>query len=262
MKLSVSIKSYLAKDAKGFELNSEGLSRWIGYCAVGLPLVMLYGVYFGWPFGRVCFAKTISHFYYTRGFGDIFVGILFFIAIFLYNFSAKKQIDTRCATVAGLCALGVALFPTAGAPCVYDMEQTLHLQARLLTDMPHKDAVQLPNSYTASTISSRIHVFSAALLFSFLAWFSLCVFTRDDQDKKYLTSEGELTDVKILRNKIYKACGYIILGAIVIIAASEMLDDKTRWDGEHLTFWLEAVALIAFGASWMVHGRSFEAFKD
>lgn len=257
MRILVPVKSYLTRNSSKFELDSDGLSRWIGYCAVGLPLAMLYGVYIGWPFGKVCFASSISHFYYTRGFGDIFVGILFFIAIFLYNFRGKKQIDTFCATVAGFFALGVALFPTTGAPCLYHNQQ-----ARILTDMPDKVTGTFPDFFMASEWSNYLHLGSAALLFIFLAWYSFYVFASDHQDQKYRTSQGELTAVKILRNKIYRWCSYAIVIAILAIAILPKLVGDEWWDSYHLTFWFEALALAAFGIAWMVHGRAFEALKD
>ncbi len=257
MRLFSPIKSYLIRNAGKFELDSNGLSRWIGYCAFGLPFAMLYGVYIGWPFGKVCFAKSISHFYYTRGFGDIFVGILFFIAIFLYNFRGKKQIDTLCATLAGFFALGVALFPAAGAPCAYNNQQ-----ARILTDMPDKVPGVLPDSFTASPWSGYLHQGSAALLFLFLAWYSFYVFASDHQKAKYRTAQGGLTEVKILRNRIYRCCSYAILIAILAIAVLPKLVGGNWWDDNHLTFWFEALALASFGISWMVHGRTFDALKD
>ena len=257
MRLFIPIKSYLTENAGKFELDSDGLSRWIGYCAVGLPLAMLYGVYVGWPFGKVCFATSISHFYYTRGFGDIFVGILFFVAIFLYNFRGKKQIDTLCATVAGFFALGVAFFPTANAPCEYHNQQ-----ARILTDMSDKVIGVFPDFFMASPWSGNLHLGSASLLFIFLAWYSFYVFASDHQEVKYRTAKGELTEVKILRNKVYRWCSYAIVIAILAIAILPKLVGDVWWDSYHLTFWFEALALVAFGTAWMVHGRAFKALKD
>jgi len=67
-------------------------------------------------------------------------------------------------------------------------------------------------------------------------------------------------DVKKLRNAIYRTSGWIIFLCIGLIVAEAIYTALTGkrfggWVELNLTFWLEAVALWAFGATWLVKSR-------
>ena len=94
---------------------------------------------------------------------------------------------------------------------------------------------------------SKLHFTFALLLFLVLSYFSLCLFTK---------SGVEMTPRKQIRNRIYVACGCLMLACILLIGLF-------KWGilGDWLTplkpvFWLEAVALWAFGTSWFVKGET------
>ena len=56
-------------------------------------------------------------FYYSEFFGSVFVASLAMIAAFMWAYSGKNWRHSLAATGAGICALGVALFPTSGHGC-------------------------------------------------------------------------------------------------------------------------------------------------
>jgi hypothetical protein len=89
-----------------------------------------------------------------------------------------------------------------------------------------------------------------------LAIFAYFVFTRPPLPKEQLEPR------KRTRNKIYRACGVII---VVCLALSPLLDrvlsDDLR-DQIHPLFWLESIAVWAFSFSWMVKGDLIPWLKD
>jgi hypothetical protein len=92
-----------------------------------------------------------------------------------------------------------------------------------------------------------VHFISAAGFFIVLAGISLFLFTKKGS---YTTTN------KLARNKIYIICGLVILGCLVAIFI--YLKFFFREDVRScLVFWMETVALIAFGVSWLTKGGTF-----
>jgi hypothetical protein len=100
---------------------------------------------------------------------------------------------------------------------------------------------------TGTPVERVVHFSSALALFLVLAFFSLFLFTR---------SEGAPTSRKRMRNAVYRACGIVILLSIAAIGVSYRLLDPAVFDELHPVFWLETLALWAFGLSWFVKGET------
>lgn len=94
-----------------------------------------------------------------------------------------------------------------------------------------------------------IHFASATALFLVLAYFSLRLFTKTKEG-------GTPTPEKLTRNKVYVFCGVIMLVCIALIALYSMFLQGTGISGIKPVFWLESLALWAFGASWFVKGKT------
>jgi len=114
-------------------------------------------------------------------------------------------------------------------------------------------------------LSGAIHYASAAILFGFLAWFALFVFTAIEPEQR--KPNGRLTTVKFTRNAFYYLCGAIIIFCILAMALSALVIqftsiDMSWWDRGNWTFWFEAIALVAFGTSWLVKGRFLGMLRD
>ena len=59
---------------------------------------------------------SISYSYYTES-RDIFVGLLFFISAFLFAYNGHSKTESILSKLAGLCSIGVAVFPTSIQSC-------------------------------------------------------------------------------------------------------------------------------------------------
>ncbi len=85
-----------------------------------------------------------------------------------------------------------------------------------------------------------------------LSYFSLFLFTK---------SQGVPTPQKRIRNGIYRTCGVAILVCLVLIGfyylgAQRPPSAASVWQP---VFWLESVALWAFGISWFIKGETLFA---
>ena len=94
-------------------------------------------------------------------------------------------------------------------------------------------------------LEPTIHFSSATVLFLMLAYFSLFLFTK---------TSGSPTPQKVKRNRVYKTCGVVMLGCIAALATYHVMPKDAAIDALRPVFWLEALALWAFGISWGVKG--------
>ena len=201
-------------------ISFQTLRKSVGWLGMSLAPSMLLGNII---FGCTSIQDSISHYYYTVT-GDLFTGILCAVALFLFCYKGYDYRDRTSALAAGFFAVLIALFPTN-------------------SDSADSCAVF---SLPLSGLRNVIHYGSAAIFFGVLAWMSLFLFTR---------SRGRKTKEKKVRNKIYLVCGVIILACIVLIAIYNFIITDEAWDRHKPVFWLEWIALIAFGTSWLVKGE-------
>jgi hypothetical protein len=89
-----------------------------------------------------------------------------------------------------------------------------------------------------------IHFISASLFFITLSCFSMFLFTKKNPNP---------TKNKLTRNKIYISCGVIMITCLVAILLFFVFFEKS-FPQSSLVFWLESLALIAFGISWLIKG--------
>ena len=96
-----------------------------------------------------------------------------------------------------------------------------------------------------------LHYLSATVFFLMLAYFSLVLFRKTNP-------AVPPTREKLKRNRIYFICGVIILAAIGMIALLKLVPGlQTRmFLTDDPVFWLEALAVVAFGFSWLVKGEA------
>ena len=195
------------------------LRKAIGCLGMLLPVVLLVG-------GALLFGlgiqPTVSDYYHT-GMRDVFVGTLCAMGVFLFSYNGYGRKDNRAGNLASLFVIGTALFPTTPVD---------------------------PSALAAAL--GKVHIVCATSYFVTLAYFSLALFTKSDPKQP-------VTPQKLMRNKVYRACGYTIIGAIALIALYIfVLPDGLRDSLEpeiDVVFWLEAIAIFAFGISWYVKGE-------
>ncbi len=227
------------KDDSAFMESYLALRRNVGWLAMGLPFVVVIGAWILPPnFGM---QGSISAYYHTQ-MRDVFVGVLCATGVFLLTYnpgSSDKSygnLDQRFGILAGVFAIGVALFPT--------------------TRTGWKG---LPATAYNESFFGTIHLILAALLFSILTYFSYFLFTKSS--KKRLGRDKER------RNRIYRICGFFMATCIVLMAAynfySQGLGDQANpIELYHPVFILELIAMLAFGISWFVKGEALRLYPQ
>lgn len=205
-----------------FVISFLTLRKAIGILGVTLPAILLLGTF---SLGKCTqIQDSISHYYYTI-MGDVYVGTMSMVALFLISYKGYNKIDNITSSLAGVFALVTAFFATSN-------DKDPGCTIRVLTD----------NSFRIG-----VHYAAAALFFITLACISIFLFTK---------STGFKTNEKIIRNKIYRTCGIIIFVSILLIFLYKRID----WLHIHFAeykpvFWLEWIALAAFGTSWLIKGK-------
>lgn len=203
-------------------ISFSALRKAVGWLGICLPLVML-AVNAAWG-GCTRLQDTVSHYYYTVS-GDLLVGILCAVALFLAAYPGYRGCSDRWWTsAAALCALAIALFPTnnnSADSCAI---------------------ITLPDNH----LRRVVHYVSAGAFFLILAGISLFLFTR---------GVPQPTPQKRQRNKVYRICGAVIFLCVVLIAVYGWRQGADGWGQYKVVFWLEWIALVAFGLSWLVKGE-------
>lgn len=198
------------------------LRRAVGSLGIALPFILAIIGYFVF---RAGLQDSISDYYYT-GMRDVFVGIVVSIGIFLASYTGYEDdsllSDNLVGNVASAGAIVLALFPTA----------------------PSAGPNPLPDWV------GNVHWISSALFFLALAYFCLRLFTKTHPDR-------EPTPRKLTRNRIYRICGITILACLVLIVIDLALPPiREALSAYKPIFWLESVAIIAFGFSWLIKGET------
>lgn len=195
------------------------LRKAIGILGIALPFVLAFGLLL---LKGAEIQSSISSYYHTL-MRDVFVGILCAIGVFLLSYKGYEKADDLAGDFACLMAVGVALFPVAPEG----------------------------NSDPTLALVGTLHYVFAALFFLTLAYFSLRLFTKTDPSVPP-------TRRKMQRNFVYKVCGYLILLAMALIAVVKLVADSQGVPFKQLdpVFWLEALAVVAFGFSWLTKGEA------
>ncbi|HMK22875.1 MAG TPA: hypothetical protein VK466_11120 [Terriglobales bacterium] len=191
-----------------------GLRKAVGIIGVALPLVLAIGKALLQGPG---IEPSISDYYYTH-LGNVFVGSLWAIGVFLLSTRGYDWRDQTAGISACIFAVGVALFPTT------------------------------PNCQPITAIG-RAHFTFAALFFLTLAYFSYFLFTETATDRRP-------TPRKLQRNVVYRVCGIAIVGCILLIAILKFSGKETLLGLPNPVFWLESIAVWSFGVSWLTKGET------
>ncbi len=210
-------------------ISYKAMRRNIGILGIALPFLLIIG---SAVFYNCCSIQVSISQYYHSGMRDLFVGILAFVAIFLFSYRGYNNLDRISGIIAGLGALGVAFFPS--------------LMFQLSGDCLNKCVV-------SNDWKTIVHLISAFVFFITIALISIFLFTRTSNKEGYI-----ITREKIIRNKVYRICGIIILVSLALIILYKILlmHKYPVIDNLRPIFWLETIALIAFGISWLVKGEA------
>lgn len=205
-----------ASSRNSYVLSYMTLRKAVGILGVSLPFVLIVGKIL---FQGPGIEPSISDYYYTA-MRDVFVGILCAIGIFMLSYKGHDRRDDVAGNLACAFAIGVAWFPTT----------------------PAADPSQ------ADTFVGALHYGFAAAFFLTLSYFCLRLFR--------LSGDKPKTPQKLLRNKVYAACGGIMLGCIALLLVYGLFLRDTPVQALDPVFWLETTAILAFGVSWLVKGEA------
>ncbi|VVO77445.1 hypothetical protein [Pseudomonas fluorescens] len=205
------------------EIDQRALKLLVGLIAIFLANVC--------SFLSVTSIDSISASYVEGGWPrDFFVGSLFAISAFLMAYNGSSIKEKCISKVAGMSALGVALFP---CDCV---KESLEKGAKL-SDLTCGQLDALDRA-------SPVHFLAAATLFIMLAMFCRIFYQRAE---KKSNKEAKL------RKRIYLICGIAMIASIVLMAAGSLL--HTGFGVPRFTFQGERAGLIAFGISWLTASK-------
>ena len=197
----------------------------LGFLGIAFPFLLLIG---GWlESARI--EPSISDYYHTT-LRDIFVGSLFAIGIFLVSYKGHAResgewfSDNLSATIAGIGAFGLAIFPNQLVPGTRNIVE-----------------------FYLGEYAKWGHFLSAVLFLGAVAHLSLVRFARTSS---------------LSRRKVYRFCGWAILlfgGAATvfsILRAWKSLGWSEAIEASGIIFWCEALGIWAFGLSWLTKGRA------
>lgn len=210
--------------------------RFLGFLGLLLPLALYAAAYAS---GEM--QSSISGFYHTF-MGDVLVGILVAIGAFLIAYvghspkHGEKLTDWAVSTLAGVGAIGVAIFPTvpADADCAAFEPPTI-IQGVVLHWCQWWGV---------------IHFASAGLFFVCMAYFCLALFPKKANGKVRYETAGDTT---------YKICGLALLFAILALAAVAFFKDTSFVQTlleNNIVFWLETLGVLAFAIAWLTKGNT------
>lgn len=212
-----------------FVISYFKLRKAIGWLGLLMPIIVRLGarVLEGIPSN-----ESISAYYYTS-MRDVFVGTLAAIGVFLFCYRGPDKQDNVLTNIAGLCAVGIGLFPTER---IY---HPLIVQRFANVLSPECYSNHGPLGY---------HIYIVAAFFLIISY--LTTFRFRKQSQPYLTKQ------KLRRNKIYVVCGIVMFVMLIAIVAIKAINRQSS------IFWPETIAIVAFGIAWLTKGQAILKDKD
>ena len=197
------------------------LRRMIGWAGLLMPLAVRGG---GLLIDGIRTTDSLSAYYYTS-MRDVFVSITVLTGALLACYRTTRPLDNIVATIAGLAAMGAALFP---------MEPTY--AAELLARYP---ALGTEAHYSNHGILGY-HLFFA-ITFAALSFY--LVYFR-------FGAAPFVTVQSAKRAAVYKICGAVMLLSFSAIAGLALFADGASF------FWPETCAVVALAIAWLVNGQA------
>lgn len=228
-------------------LSYLSMRRILGVLALALPVVLV----IGGALHECCVRLSISAYYHSSSpvLHGLFVGTMAAIGVFLVCYKGYRRKDGEIlgdnwlANVAGIGALGVAVFPTKGCPSAD--------WCRRAWCSCFADGADCPGTCT-DVVFSYLHNASALLLFLAMAAIAWSQFTKTDGCEKTCRERRQ----KMWRNVIYRTCACVIAACLVVLVCAfvpELMPET--FDQYRGVLIFESIAVWAFGLAWLVKGR-------
>ncbi|MBA2361735.1 MAG: hypothetical protein H0V79_12540 [Actinobacteria bacterium] len=201
----------------------------IGLLAIALPFWLVLADW-GLFDGDLAPRNSLSAYYWSDA-REWFVGTLCAIGVFLLTYKlTETSLDNTLSMIAAVFVLLVVFFPTGST-----------LPDNAIQERFGEDWV------------TGFHVFAAGVFIGSLALISLC----------YGVREAARTQDGIAPPSVWKwfhwGCAIVIVLAIAAIGLHEFTEKGPRTTA----LWMEALAVVAFGASWLTKGFDYKyLFQD
>ncbi len=210
-------------------LSYYAMQRAVGIIALTLPFALALGAMLASLIGprhhlpHPLLQHSVSDYYYTP-MRNYYVCSLCAIAAFLVSSRGYDLRDEITGYIAGFLAFGVAFFPSFNPNGTHFTQQEFAFGV--------------------------IHTVFAALMFLILAYICLFLFRRS-------SPERPKTHRKRDRNRIYGACGLIMVACMILLVTFTVRSVVERRHTSHWLFWCETLALASFGVAWLTKGEGF-----
>lgn len=217
-------------------LSQLSLRKGLGVLGLCLPAVLLMVSALS---PAIPLQRSLSAYYYVPHLRDLLVGALWAIGAFLVFYQGYSTVprafrnlpawlhrhmtDTKLTTLAGIGALATAILPTC--------EFQDHCDAKII---------------------AGLHLAGSVTFLGTLAVLSIWAFTESNADPH------DWDATKRWSNRVYKACGWTILAALIAAGLVLGFHIKTIGPLPQPVFWLESLAIWAFGTSWLVKGEAIQ----
>ena len=153
---------------------------------------------------------------------DVFVGMMFIVGAFLLAYNGHTNLQAAASKIAAIAAACIAILPTS-------------------------------KICETSTWVSTTHTVAAVVLLAILAFFCLGPF------RAATLGRGVKQNRRAL---IYIGCGLVMIGAILFGAYGMLAMDCQARADSRIIYWVEAIALAAFGVAWFVAGKMVPFLAD
>jgi surface polysaccharide O-acyltransferase-like enzyme len=203
------------------------MRRAVGLMALTLPFMLAVGSILASLLGpnhalpHPLLQRSISDYYYTP-MRNFYVGVLCAIGAFLACSRGYDVYDEITGYLAGAFAFGVAFFPS------FDPRSG------------HYTLIEMQIGF--------IHTTFAALMFLILGGICIFLFRKSSPEKPF-------TRRKRNRNRIYGACGLVLVVCVVLMVILTARSAIEQRHPSHWLFWCESFALGAFGVAWLTKGE-------
>ena len=225
-----------AKQQDELALSQLTLRKGLGILGVSLPLVLFLASALN---ADINLRRSLSAYYYVPHLRDMLVGVLWAIGAFLVFYRGYARVptafqklppwisrhmtDSNLTTLAGFGALMAAILPT----CEF------------------QDNCPTP-------LIAGGHLVGSILFLGTLAVLSIWSFTQSD------TPPQDWDTGKIWANRVYITCGWTILACLALSAPLVAFRVDAVGPIPMPVFWLESLAIWAFGISWLVKGDAID----
>lgn len=231
------------KEPGNYIISYMNLRKTVGAIGILLPVVLRLGV----VALRHDVPYSVSGYYYSP-MRNVLVASLCILGMFLITYNGYDRLDSGITNVAGAAAIGVAFFPTSSPSFSPAWVGDVHpyIAGVAMTSLALM-SLQFTQTGVAGGPGEASQAKPAWRQVIKRMW--LALFFRYGDPGKTRTAR------KQIRDRIYSSCAWAILAGVILAFAQNFwpgpVKSSTQW-----LFWFEALAIAAFGFSWLVKGEA------